>query len=221
MTYPDSQSHESNFDDEEYAIHEPLSFKKKLFILVCTLSISGALVLSSALDYQQSHSTLWLRTSVHHASISRIGGGAKNDRRHVSHHLRHDATRTGTGANKSVSEAQARKDWYDNIMGSDEEKNRHDHRHSPNIVSENNVSKSSSPGIEVIEQWHDDDTIAGSKNIYSDTSDATRTGTGANGSVSEAQARQDWYNNIMKGSDESKNMIVLVATRESTTSFRR
>jgi len=82
-------------------------------------------VLSSALCYQQIQSTL--RKSVHHASIPRIGGGAnmcmdkkKNHRHHASHHLRHDATRTGTGANKSVSEAQARKDWYDDIMGSDE-----------------------------------------------------------------------------------------------------
>mmetsp|Transcript_17942 Transcript_17942/g.26339 ORF Transcript_17942/g.26339 Transcript_17942/m.26339 type:complete len:105 (-) Transcript_17942:199-513(-) len=84
----------------------------------------------------------------------------KNHRHHASHHLRHDATRTGTGANKSVSEAQARKDWYDNIMGSDEEKNRHDHRHSPNIVSGNELPKSSSPEIEGIEQWHDyDDTL--------------------------------------------------------------
>ena len=65
-----------------------------------------------------------------------------------------------------VSEAQARKDWYDNIMGSNEEKNRQDDRHSSNIVSENDLTKSSSPEIEDIEQWHDDDDTLVPKRVY-------------------------------------------------------
>lgn len=93
MSYPDS--HENLLDDEEYVIHEPLSFRKKLFVLVSALSVSGALVLSSALEYQQSHSIL--RAHVDHASsVSRIGGGAhmnvdkkkKNGKHHANRHHR-------------------------------------------------------------------------------------------------------------------------------------
>jgi len=69
MSYQDI--HENLLDEEESFNHEPepLSFTKKMLVLVSVLSISGVLVLSSALHVP-------LRASMDHASsVSRIGGG--------------------------------------------------------------------------------------------------------------------------------------------------
>lgn len=101
MLYQDI--HENLLDEEDSFNHEPeaLSFKKKMLVLVSVLSISGALVLSSALNSS-------LRASMDHASsVSRIGGGPnmhmlknrnkdkkKSGRHHdVNHHNHHRGRR--------------------------------------------------------------------------------------------------------------------------------